>query len=355
MIDEAIMIQVLHHQRITRRPVSTALGKQQKTSGNPNRMTPAALIKAAPVLERLLVGTLLLGIIILLLIRLLVFGERESNFPLPRSSEAEQILFHYIVPKEMREGGKQALNQQLIEALSLSSHTVMRGDTLSKIAQKFGLNLDTIISYNNIRDVRALQEGVVLLLPNTNGLKYRVKRGDYLGGIARKYSVPLNELLDWNRLTSSVILPGQELFIPGARLSEHELNKVLGKLFIYPTRGRITSRYGNRLDPFTRVRRFHNGVDLANKVGTPILAAMSGKVAKLGFNPNYGKYLILTHADGFQTLYAHLDSFLAQTGARVKQGQLIARMGNSGYSTGSHLHFSIFQRGEHVDPLRFLH
>ena len=82
---------------------------------------------------------------------------------------------------------------------------------------------------------------------------------------------------------------------------------------------------------------------------------MSGKVSMLGFNPNFGRYVTLSHPEGFQTLYGHLDSFLVRRGQRVKQGELIGLMGNSGYSTGSHLHFSIFSRGEPVDPFRYLH
>jgi murein DD-endopeptidase MepM/ murein hydrolase activator NlpD len=113
--------------------------------------------------------------------------------------------------------------------------------------------------------------------------------------------------------------------------------------------------FGMRKDPFTGVNRFHNGVDLANDIGTPIMAAMSGKVAMLGYNPNFGKYIILSHPEGFQTLYGHLDAFHVKRGDRVSQGHQIGAMGNSGYSTGSHLHFSIFRRGEPVDPMRYLH
>jgi murein DD-endopeptidase MepM/ murein hydrolase activator NlpD len=103
------------------------------------------------------------------------------------------------------------------------------------------------------------------------------------------------------------------------------------------------------------MRRFHNGIDLAGPVGTPVLASMSGKVAMLGYSPTYGKYLILTHPEGYQTLYGHLEAFRVQKGQNVKQGQRIADMGNTGYSTGSHLHFSIFRRGEPIDPFKYLH
>jgi murein DD-endopeptidase MepM/ murein hydrolase activator NlpD len=134
-----------------------------------------------------------------------------------------------------------------------------------------------------------------------------------------------------------------------------ELNRVFGRLFVYPTVGRVTSRFGIRNDPITGLRRFHNGVDLANGVGTPVLAAMSGRVAMLGYNANFGKYIILSHPEGYQTLYGHLQEFLVKRGQRVSQGAVIAHMGNTGYSTGSHLHFSIFRRGEPVDPFKYLH
>jgi len=134
-----------------------------------------------------------------------------------------------------------------------------------------------------------------------------------------------------------------------------ELNRVFGRLFIFPTRGRLTSRFGARVDPTTGISRFHNGIDLANSIGTPVVAAMSGKVSMLGYNPNFGKYIILSHPEGYQTLYGHLESFQARKGDRVKQGQCIGVMGNSGYSTGSHLHFSIFHKGEPIDPSRYLH
>ncbi len=264
----------------------------------------------------------------------------------------EDVLLAYLAPADSpapaAQGGPPL-------TLQTSTYTVQAGDTLSGIAQRLGLAMDTLISFNGIQDARALKVGSRLQLPNANGLKYRVRRGDSLEAVASRFGVDLNDLLDWNSLESSLIVPGQELFLPGARLSEHELNRVFGRLFILPARGRLSSRFGMRSDPFTGVSRFHNGLDLAGPVGTPVLAAMSGRVSMVGFNPNYGRYVIISHAEGFQTLYGHLDAFQVRKGARVKQGELIGTMGNSGYSTGSHLHFAIFLRGEPVDPSRYLH
>lgn len=273
--------------------------------------------------------------------------------PLSLPEPERSVLLEYLAPEPLP--AQPGSSPAAIGSLRLSRYTIQPGDTISGVAQRAGLSMDTVISFNGIQDARTLKVGTALTLPNANGLKYRVRRGDSLGAIAARYGVSLNDMLDWNSLESSLIVPGQELFVPGGRLGEHDLNRVLGRLFIYPTRGRISSRFGLRGDPFTGVNRFHNGVDLAGSIGTPVVAAMSGKVSMVGFNPNFGRYVILTHGEGFQTLYGHLDSFQVRKGARVKQGELIGRMGNSGYSTGSHLHFAIFLKGEPVDPFRYLH
>jgi murein DD-endopeptidase MepM/ murein hydrolase activator NlpD len=137
-------------------------------------------------------------------------------------------------------------------------------------------------------------------------------------------------------------------------MQQFELKKILGELFINPAAGRLSSRFGMRPDPFTGVRRFHNGIDLAAPEGTPILAAMAGKVVKVGVHATYGRYIIVSHAGGYQSWYAHLRKPLVEQGGSVAQGQVIGEMGSTGYSTGSHLHFSIFKDGSPVDPLKFL-
>jgi murein DD-endopeptidase MepM/ murein hydrolase activator NlpD len=104
------------------------------------------------------------------------------------------------------------------------------------------------------------------------------------------------------------------------------------------------------------VTRFHYGIDIAAPEGSPIMAAMQGTVLQIGSNSNYGKYIILGHS-GFQTLYGHLSRVLVAKGTRVGQGQKIGEMGNTGYSTGTHLHFTIIRTDsmDPVDPLRYLH
>ena len=228
------------------------------------------------------------------------------------------------------------------------------GDTLGAIAERFDVTLDTIISFNELRRERDLKEGLELIIPSHSGIRYVVRRGDNLSRIAIRHGVGLDAILDANDVASEIITPGQILLIPGAGLSENVRNRVLGRLFIAPARGRLSSPYGYRNDPFTGLRKFHNGIDIANGPGTPVVASMSGTVAAVGYNGNYGRYVILRHPDGFQTLYAHLARTHVSQGDRVRQGQQLGEMGNTGYSTGNHLHFSIFLNGTHVDPQEYL-
>jgi murein DD-endopeptidase MepM/ murein hydrolase activator NlpD len=113
----------------------------------------------------------------------------------------------------------------------------------------------------------------------------------------------------------------------------------------------VSSGYGDRLHPVTGKWRLHNGVDLAVPVGTPVLAAQSGKVVTATENQRSGRYLVLDHGNGVRTAYCHLDRFLAADGVEVARGEQIAWSGNSGRSTGPHLHFVVRVNGKTIDPL----
>jgi murein DD-endopeptidase MepM/ murein hydrolase activator NlpD len=240
--------------------------------------------------------------------------------------------------------------------LEVSSYTVQPGDTLGEIAAAYDLDMDTLISFNRIEDVRRLQVGEVFQIPNRDGLLYTVRRGDSLSSIAQGQGTTVNEILDANDLRSQTITEGQVLFVPGARLNETERRIILGELLAWPTQGTFTSGFGMRADPFTGLPRFHNGIDLANRIGTPIRAAASGRVVHIESQiGNYGRFVIVRHPDGFQTLYAHLQDFSVRTGQYVDRGQALGSMGNTGRSTGPHLHFSVIHNGTFVNPLRYLH
>ncbi|MGA2762834.1 MAG: M23 family metallopeptidase [Spirochaetia bacterium] len=315
---------------------------------------PLALLVRSP---RVIAAAVVVILAALLGILLFVPGLREAALPLerpllPSPPETDQDVYRMLVPEEQPATGAGS-NPVLSSTLKVADYRTQAGESISQIAQRFRLNLDTVISWNDIRDARSIHPGTVLSIPNSDGLKYTVRRGDTLEQIAKANGLPLNAVLDWNRLPSSTISVGQALFLPGVHMRTNDLNSVLGNLFIYPVRGKISSFFGSRPDPFTGVRRFHNGVDIVNAPGTPIMAAMEGTVEDVGFNNNYGYYVILRHS-GYQTLYGHLSRYLVERREKVQQGEKIGELGTTGYSTGPHLHFSIFRNGEAVDPLPFL-
>ncbi len=240
--------------------------------------------------------------------------------------------------------------------LEVETYTVGSGDTLGEIALASGLEIDTLISFNQIEDVRRIQAGSTMKVPNRDGLLYTVKPGDTISAIASRHGTTINAVLDANDMKSQALEVGQVIFVPNARLNETERRIILGELFAWPTAGTYTSGFGTRADPFTGYPRFHNGIDLANRVGTPIRAAASGRVVHIESQVgNYGRFVILRHPDGFQTLYAHLDSFSVRKGQYVDRGAVLGAMGNTGRSTGPHLHFSVIHNGTFVNPLRYLH
>ncbi len=246
-------------------------------------------------------------------------------------------------------------NNSFIVGLTVTHYTIQEGDTLGKIARNNKISLGTLISYNNIKNVRRLIPGKDLIVPNLEGVLHKVKKGDSIEKIAKKYGVSVNKILDGNNLDSDVLTVGEKIFIPGGKLSEYELKSAIGNLVLWPCSGRITSWYGGRNDPFTGRRRFHNGLDIANYKGAPIKAAMSGKVVLVESSKSgYGKYIVIKHSNGFSTLYGHLLKQYVVVGQWVEQGQTIGGMGSTGRSTGTHCHFTMYKNGSSVNPMLYL-
>ena len=243
------------------------------------------------------------------------------------------------------------------QKVTFSEYKVRSGDTISGISRKFGLsNISTLIAVNGISNVRQLKSGQNLKIPSADGLVHSVKSGDSLSSLSVKYGVTVEDLLDVNDLESQVLTAGPILFIPGARLSSETLRMAMGELFTWPLKGswRLTSNYGRRADPFTGVTSFHTGIDMAMPSGTPVYSSMSGKIESVGYTNIFGNYVIIKHVNGYQTLYAHLTKSLVKSGQNVAQGAKIGLVGSTGYSTGPHLHFTVFKNGKLVDPMTVL-
>jgi len=244
----------------------------------------------------------------------------------------------------------------MLVSFEWQQYRVKKNDTVSGIAQKFDISVGSIIASNDIRNARRLQEGTVLRIPNVDGIPYQVKRGDSLLKISAAHNVPLEVILDVNDIKSDNIKLGETIFIPGARMNDVDLRLSLGDLFMYPLQSRyITSGYGMRKDPKTGVLQFHAGIDFRGKTGTTIMASLDGVVSIVGENWLYGKYIIISHSNGYKTLYGHMNSYSVKQGDRVARGRKIGEVGNTGYSTGPHLHFGIYDKNNKlVNPLELL-
>lgn len=245
----------------------------------------------------------------------------------------------------------------------ISVHTVRectadRCETLSHIAEMYGVSINTILWANDIKDPKLIQPGDELIILPITGVRHVVKEKETLASIAKKYGATsaeqvdamVSDIISYNRLASAAdISVGETVVVPGGVM--HSAAQKSTKKSSSPTKTASggKSSGGGFVHPVpgaVRTQGIHgyNAVDLAAAVGTPIRAAASGEVivAKSGgWNGGYGNYVVIKHGNGTQTLYAHTSRNAVAVGDTVESGETIAYVGNTGRSTGSHLHFEV--------------
>ncbi|NTW22993.1 peptidoglycan DD-metalloendopeptidase family protein [Candidatus Falkowbacteria bacterium] len=268
------------------------------------------------------------------------------------------------------------------------SYTVEQGDTISTIAKKFDIGVNTILWQNNLNAYSVIRPGDVLSILPVSGVVHAVVSGETVKAIASKYDIPESTIADFNKLSASGFLTiGQKLIIPGGRKESYIQEKpksysglallknlvtpkkdnkqpsnikvdasddknvpddakpTKGNKMAWPTSGyRITQYYSWK----------HFAIDVADKVGTPIYAADAGVIESAGWGRGYGNNIVINHGGGKKTRYAHLSKFYVKAGGQVDKGQTIAAMGNTGWSTGPHLHFEIIINGTKYNPLNYV-
>lgn len=255
------------------------------------------------------------------------------------------------------EGSSFGMGIESISDGSIVVYTVKEGDTLSQIAEDFNISQNTIRWENNITGQNIKVGQKLNILPVT-GVKHIVKKGDTIGSIASKYDGDGGEISVYNGLTDNNSLKvGDVIFVPnGVKIttttkspsnttsSSKGTSSVSSGYYIRPASGPITSPYGPRWGSY------HYGIDIGNKRGTTVVAAASGKVVKVvsgckegatSCGGRYGNYIVIEHPNGQYTRYAHLQKVSISMGQTVSQGKKIGTIGNTGSSTGPHLHFQI--------------
>ena len=230
----------------------------------------------------------------------------------------------------------------------IKNHVVKPGESLWTIASKHNINIDTLIGANDINDMNQIMPGDELTILPVRGIMYRIGPGDSFSNLVSKYDLDKEEVMQANNIRNSDQLSqGQNIILPGAK-PEFGYQDRLNQMFIRPVQGRISSPFGPRWGSH------HDGKDYAVPIGTPVKAAGGGRVVYVGWSSGYGNTVIIQHQQGMRTLYAHLNSFNVSSGQRVNRGQVIASSGNTGRSTGPHLHFEVRVNGRPVDPAGYL-
>jgi murein DD-endopeptidase MepM/ murein hydrolase activator NlpD len=296
----------------------------------------------------IIVGSLICLVIVLIAIQLvLVKNPRESLDWEKISGEIRSSL------SKTEAKGKEATqeeNQIPFEKVKVTEHIVKKGESLWSIARKYGIDIPTIVGANNLRDLRVIQLGQRLNIPTKKGIFYTVQYGQSLWEIARNFGLEVEEIARENKIEDSTFIRfGKTLFLPEAKPWGES-----GR-FLWPVRGRLSSGYGFRKHPMGGGRFFHHGIDIAAPRGRSVMASQGGRVISAGWNGNYGKIILLKHRKGYSTAYAHLSKILVKKGEYVTKGQVIGRLGNTGRSTGPHLHFEIRKNRRSQNPLKFLY
>lgn len=263
-------------------------------------------------------------------------------------------------------------------------YTVQPGDSLFMIAKIYGVTAESILwaNFDLLNDDPTfLKEGWVLTIPPTNGIYYKWKEGDSIEKIAEKYHTDPESIITWpgnhldvsnpvtdNLIDINVMIPGGtrdmvSWIVPVDFAPRSGATKSIAGPggCITPETGPIGSGFfqwpvGNHyLSGFDFNAGYHLGVDLAAAEGTPVFASDSGTVVYAGWNDSgYGNLVAIDHNNGNKTIYAHLSSIMVQCGANVNSGAMIALSGNTGKSTGGHLHFEIRSGSSYINPWQVL-
>lgn len=263
------------------------------------------------------------------------------------------------------------------------TYVVQEGDTLGTIAQRFSVNVGTILWNNGLTERQYIRPGDSLRIPPVSGMIVTIKKGDTISKVAGRYGGDKDEILAFNTISDETTLAlGTEIIVPNGRPPEPAQTIIASRArateqaaasdartgvafasrlpkpadasasslpstkLLWPTSGHvITQYYGWK----------HTGLDIDGDFTSPLYASYDGVVDKAGWNNGgYGLQVLIQHPNGMTTRYGHASKLFVKAGDEVKKGQVIAMMGSTGRSTGSHLHFEVYVNGKRTNPLVYI-
>ncbi|NBU98407.1 MAG: M23 family metallopeptidase [Spirochaetia bacterium] len=303
-------------------------------------------------------GNLFLGLIFLIFFTL----ESESLIELKNldysNTELQKIREEIKVNLHISKGG--STGEELIP-LRFVKYKIVQGDTYSKIQTKSMLDISTIQSLNSLTSAHDIQKDKTIYLCNMRGIYDNEELPNTEKSrerLAQKYQI--NQKL----LIYDDVFRG-EWFIPGQRMTIKELTFFTGQAFTLPLKetpeesfslskpvsGSTSSKWGKRIDPFTKKETFHGGMDIAAAKGADVFSSAAGTVVLAETKGGYGNLVVIKHDYGYETRYGHLDQILVEKGQKVKKKDLIGKVGSTGRSTGYHLHFEVIRNQKNQKPI----
>ncbi|MEW5692059.1 MAG: M23 family metallopeptidase [Candidatus Hydrogenedentota bacterium] len=278
---------------------------------------------------------------------------RDTQFLISELSELSNEDVNFIENLIFSEGED---NESVEKKLVFKEYIVKSGDSAAKIAKQNSIKLHTLLNINNITNPKRIKVGQKLKIPSIDVIIHKVTKGESIWEISRMYGTSAHYILKINNINDAdLITSGEKIYIPEPKKVKPVSKKLKNyDSFIWPVRGRLTSRYGIRLHPIFRRYIFHRGIDIGCGCGTKVKASQNGVVRFVGYLGGYGRTVIIEHKNGYKTLYAHLSRIEVKQGQKLNQGQVIARSGGTGRVTGPHLHFEVRRYNRTLDPLIYI-
>ncbi|MCE5254169.1 MAG: peptidoglycan DD-metalloendopeptidase family protein [Actinomycetia bacterium] len=297
-------------------------------------------------------------------------AKREELAKTESDLQTQQEVFDGRLVNVYKSGGSVVYLEAVFEADSLAD-VVGRMTLLTDLMQQDNATLDQIKALK----VAVEEQKLALEREQTRVAaleKEQTAVTEQMAAAARQSRAALNELeraraakkkvlaeaeqdeAAWKKQQSELMAESERITKLLKAAAAPKVVKAGSGVFLWPVVGEVTSGFGYRIHPIFNVRRMHTGIDIDADTGDPIKAASGGTVVSAGWRGGYGKCVVIAHSGGLATLYGHMSEIKVSVGQAVKKGQVIGKVGSTGYSTGPHLHFEVRVNGDCVDPLKYL-